>query len=132
MDKTSETADQAQVGMGHAHSPLFTMLPVELRLRIYASAFEGSQNQMDYWLEDIEYWPDRQPDSDHPPRYESDRITHCLLRPSQHNQLLFACRRIYEEALTAYWSHTVVDMSGRKFFYGPGVMLRNIPSHARP
>lgn len=53
------------------------------------------------------------------------------LRPSHRHRLLFACRRLYEEAMPVYWSHTLVDMGGRDFIRGAGVKLHTIPSHAR-
>lgn len=104
--------------IGHIHSPLFTILPAELRLQIYEAIFEGSQANIFLWsVEETEY----------------RSLYHYKLRPTPHNLLLFVCRGIYNEALTVYWSQTTIDLGGSKLPHRWScLMLDAIPIYARP
>lgn len=116
--------DEVTVATGHVLSPFFTMLPIELRLMIYAEAFAGSQNDLHHWQSPMqeEYTSGQMNEME-------DRFG---LRPSQHHELLFVCRRLYEEALAVYWSQTAVYMGGLDIKTGACAMLCTIPVHARP
>lgn len=97
-------------------SRLLTVLPVETRLQIYEDVFRGSRARL------ISINP-RTPQS-----------KAFALRPSHHHQLLLVCPQIYAEALSTYWSSTIVDSAlTPPFEFGNfSEVLRAIPVFARP
>lgn len=97
-------------------SKLLEALPVEIRLQIYDDVFRGSR----VTVQRIDQ-----------PTPGSKRLE---LRPSHHYQLLLVCRQIYAEALSAYWSSTVMDsaMNPPLDFDNFPEVLRTTPVFARP
>ncbi|KAG6357216.1 hypothetical protein INS49_015094 [Diaporthe citri] len=97
-------------------SRLLTVLPVETRLQIYKEVFRGSRvillsvNPPYPWRKSF------------------------ALRPSHHHQLLLVCTQIYAEALSTYWSSTIVDSALNPLFETVDFseVLRTIPTFARP
>lgn len=86
---------------GHLESPLFALLPVELRLKIYEDVFDGSSARLVHCR-----WygaPNHDETNDYP-----DHLY--MLRQSGHHWPLLACRALYQEAMPLYWAHTVVDV----------------------
>lgn len=124
--RTSDIAtpcdDGHSVANGHLDSLFFTMLPAELRLKIYDEAFEGSTAII------ISFPWHRAATSDQDWMMPWQKW---MLRPSQHHQLLLTCHAVYEEAMPVYWSQTVVDMGGTDPGPGAVVMFVVFPSHAR-
>lgn len=119
---------------GHLESPLFTRLPVELRLQIYQDVFHGSTAQSNYFP-----W--------HGPA--ADRCGWChpkymyQLRHSGHHRLLLTCHAVYKEATALYWSSTIINMGqergpdydpwwpGRGWSPSIGDSVCAIPAYAR-
>ncbi|KAI7781852.1 hypothetical protein LA080_014342 [Diaporthe eres] len=97
-------------------SRLLTVLPVETRLQIYQDVFRGSRAR----LISIN------------PRTPQGKAF--ALRPSHHHQLLLVCPQIYAEALSTYWSSTIIDSAlNPPFEFGDfSEVLRAIPVFARP
>lgn len=110
------------VADGHLNSLFFTMLPPELRLKIYEEALEGSTAEITSFP-----WH-RAPTSEQTWMAPKRKW---MLRPSHHHQLLLTCHAVYEEAMPLYWSRTVVDLGGTDLNPGAGAMLAAFPSHAR-
>lgn len=116
---------------GHLRSPLFVLLPVELRLKIYEDVFDGANAKLV-----CRRWygaPNHDETHDYP-----DYIY--MLRQSEHHRPLLTCRALYEEAMTLYWSHTVIhmptgtprDILQRGYKYPSiGDAVYAIPVHAR-
>lgn len=114
-------ASQSKDGEGSASSNtmvsrLLTVLPVETRLQIYEDVFRGSRAR----LISINA---RTPQS-----------KAFALRPSHHHQLLLVCPQIYAEALSTYWSSTIIDSAlTPPFEFGNfSEVLLAIPVFARP
>lgn len=97
-------------------SVLLTVLPVETRLQIYEEVFRGSRVRLL---------------SINPPTPGGKILA---LRPSHHHQLLLVCPQIYTEALSTYWSSTIVDSALNPIFETTtfSEVLRTIPVFARP
>lgn len=97
-------------------SRLLTVLPVEIRLQIYEQVFHGSRVR----LRSIH-------------RCTPGRNTH-ILRPSHHHQLLLVCRQVYAEALSPYWSSTIIDSGLHPPLEKANLaeILRTIPYFAQP
>lgn len=122
IDTATPCAEGHRIASGQLDSLFFTMLPVELRLKIYEEALEGSTARItsfpwhraatvdQCWMVPVKKW---------------------MLRPSQHHRLLLTCHAVYEEALSVYWCQTVVDMGGTDLCPGAVVMFVVFPSHAR-
>ncbi|KAK7706615.1 hypothetical protein SLS64_007446 [Diaporthe eres] len=97
-------------------SRLLTVLPVETRLQIYEDVFRGSRARL------ISITP------------RTPQGKAFALRPSHHHQLLLVCHQIYAEALSTYWSSTIIDSAlNPPFEHGDfSEVLRAIPVFARP
>lgn len=98
-------------------SPLFTHIPVELRLMIYNLFFVGCRATV--WL-DAKYGP--------PPVSRRIRRRNRLVRLPKDGQccyshsrggfsLLICCRLVYIEAFQSYWENTTLSVSKRLFHY---------------
>ncbi|KAF3768079.1 hypothetical protein M406DRAFT_106881 [Cryphonectria parasitica EP155] len=108
------------VATGHTNSPLFTQIPVDIRLRIYTYVFYGST---------LELRPDKHPEhyplelreifeaETRPNRNATDVMKRIRRHPyweyakiltSFHYSLLLTCRAIYKEGLVTYWGETVL------------------------
>lgn len=83
---TENIADKEQPN----DSPLFTKLPVELRLQIYNEIFEGSKTSYKQTL------------------VIGHRTYRNILWPTDHRNFLLTCRKAYTEALETYWSKTIL------------------------
>lgn len=114
-------ASQSKEEVGHFPSntlvpSLLTVLPVEIRLQIYEQVFHGSRVRV---------------------RTITPRTTWgktLTLRPSHHHQLLLVCRQVYTEALSTYWSSTVIDSALDTSFESTkfSEVIRVIPAFAQP
>lgn len=90
----TENCDQTKLIMadpGQADfSPLFGVLPVELRLQIYEELFAGSK-------------------ASYKKKHTIGSRTELnILLPSDHYNFLLTCRQAYNEALMTYWSQTTL------------------------
>ncbi|POS71090.1 hypothetical protein DHEL01_v210515 [Diaporthe helianthi] len=94
-------------------SPLFAVLPAELRLQIYEELFEGSR---------VHYKKKHT---------VGNRTQLSILLPSNHCNFLFTCEQAYDEALKTYWRKTTLygdpDDDELTFFLGCIV-----PDYAKP
>lgn len=83
-------------GGGHIRSPLFNKLPAEIRVQIYEEAFAGSKLRLilipSVWSDD--------------PVPSGGRRS--IFRSTGHHNFLLTCRAVYDEALSNYWSKTLV------------------------
>lgn len=83
-------------GGGHSNSPLFTSLPVEIRLQIYDEVFTGSKLTLVIT----------------PSRHSRDPVPlggrRTIFESTGHHNFLLTCRVVYHEALSSYWSKTLV------------------------
>lgn len=97
-------------------SRLLTVVPVEIRLQIYENVFHGSRVRLR---------------SVHRPTPKTKTL---ILRPSHHYQLLLASRQVYAEALSPYWSSTIIDSNLHSPFDTANFaeILRTIPYFAQP
>lgn len=112
----SQSKEEGTVLNNTLFSGLLTVLPLEIRLQIYRQVFHGSRVR-------LLTIPSRNPLS-----------TELALRPSHHHQLLLVCHQIYTEALSAYWSSTIIDSALNPLFETVSFseVLRTIPVSARP
>lgn len=118
---------------GHLQSPLFKLMPTELRLNIYRHTFAGSEMVLQI-----------QPDA---PRAQPHPLAKWLPSPSGllpvggrrsvfctsgrylKYQLLFTCRQIYDEALDIYWSETIV--CNHEKYFSRALFFERIPDFAK-
>lgn len=83
-------------GGGHIHSPLFKSLPVEIRLQVYEELSSGSKLSLVIT----------------PSHYSRDPVPlggrRTIFESTGHHNFLLTCRVVYNEALSSYWSKTLV------------------------
>lgn len=122
---------------GHLQSPLFKMIPTEVRLDIYRHAFAGSETA-------LQLHPDG-PESRHRPRsflashfkpsppgplpIGGRRSVFHTRRRDLKYQLLLTCKQIYNEALAIYWSETIVCNDQGRF--SRSLFFERIPDFAK-
>lgn len=128
-------ADSAQnLPSGHLRSPLFKLIPTELRLFIYRATFAGSVIDLELHPEavDPEFYPDRQSGCGWlgPLPVGGRRSVFCSIgRYVKPWQLLLTCKQIYDEAITIYWSEII--LCNHKAIFSRGLFFERIPDFAK-
>lgn len=129
-------ADTAQnLPSGHLHSPLFQLVPTELRLYIYRYTFAGSEIALklhpdvihpDYYtVRPIRPWPGPFPVGGRRSVFCSNGRYLKLWQP------LLTCKQIYDEGLAIYWSETTVCNQKQKGYFSRGLFFERIPDFAK-
>ncbi|KAI7785405.1 hypothetical protein LA080_007241 [Diaporthe eres] len=129
----ADTCSPQALPPGHLQSPLFKLIPTELRLSIYRHTFAGSEMVLQI-----------QPDA---PRLQPHPLAKWLPSPSAllpvggrrsvfctsgrylKYQLLFTCRQIYDEALDIYWSETIV--CNHEKYFSRALFFERVPDFAK-
>lgn len=122
---------------GHLQSPLFKLIPTEVRLDIYRHAFAGSEVVLSLhpdapklynsWSVSVASRASRSK----PMPVGGRRSVFCTsghLRDLKY-QLLLTCKQIYDEALAIYWSETIV--CNDKGYFSRGLFFERIPDFAK-
>lgn len=113
---SQSTEEEGQVPSDTLVPRLLTVLPVEIRLQIYEEVFSGSRVR----VRSINHLT-----------LQGQSLT---LRPSHHHQLLLVCHQIYAEALSTYWSSTIIHSALNSPIESVNFseVMRTIPTFAQP
>lgn len=118
---------------GHLHSPLFKLIPTELRLEIYRHTFAGSEMVLLFHDDAPQFSPfhSRYPRVLRPEFLPvgGRRTVLTTGGPYLKYQLLLTCRQIYDEALATYWSETIV--CNHVGYFSRALFFDRIPDFAK-
>lgn len=110
---------------GHLQSPLFELIPAEVRLDIYRHVFAGSEMALQLHPDALKprLFPHK------PLPVGGRRSIFCTSAYGKRYQLLHTCKQIYSEALAISWSETIVcNFEGR---LSRGLFFDRIPDFAK-
>lgn len=113
-------------------SPLFKLIPTELRLDIYRHTFAGSETalQLQPRLTDLrDLTASFLASRSDPFPAGGRRSVFCTSGRYMKYQLLLTCRQIYDEALDIYWSETIV--CNHQGYFSRGLFFERIPDFAK-
>lgn len=117
----ADTCSPQELPPGHLQSPLFKLIPTEVRLDIYRHTFDGSKVALQLQPGAINYH--------RPLPVGGRRSVFCTRGRCPKYQLLLTCRQIYNEALAIYWSETIV--CNHNGYFSRGLFFERIPDFAK-
>ncbi|KAG6355713.1 hypothetical protein INS49_003677 [Diaporthe citri] len=129
----ADTCSPQGLPPGHLQSPLFKVIPTELRLDIYRHTFAGSEMVLQLQTDALRFSPFH---SWFPRVLRSEFLPvggrRSVFRTSGQYltyQLLLTCKQIYDEALAIYWSETIV--SNHEGYFSRALFFERIPDFAK-
>lgn len=95
----NNTSSDQPLTPGHTNSPLFTILPYDVRVLIYREVFNGSKVEVVYRSERAD------------PANRHSVFTHICLPVNRQFDLVRVCKEAYKESRHIYWTETAIKLA---------------------